>query len=113
MLQTIPPKPLNSSFYPKLLSNSKTRNELSHIASMHKCTKVEAEKVVDTFTASLIDAVGSGNEISLIGFGNFSVSEVAARTGINPKTKEPLQIPAYKQVKFKVGQKLKDACNPK
>lgn len=61
---------------------------------MHKCTKVEAEKVIDTFTASLIDAISKGNEISLTGFGNFSVSKVAAKTGRNPKTGEPMAIPA-------------------
>lgn len=86
---------------------------VKHIAEQHRCTQVEAEKTIDMFTSSVIDAIGKGNEVSLIGFGNFSVSEVAARAGINPKTKEPLQIPARRQVKFKVGQKLKDACNSK
>ena len=86
---------------------------VKHIAEQHRCTKTEAEKVIDMFTSSIIDAIGKGNEISLIGFGNFSVSKVAARTGRNPKTQEPMEIQAYNQVKFKVGQKLKDACNPK
>jgi DNA-binding protein HU-beta len=86
---------------------------VNHIASLHNCTKIEAEKVIDMFTSSVIDVIGKGHEISLIGFGNFSVSEVAARTGINPKTKEPIQIAKRKQVRFKVGQKLKDACNAK
>ena len=63
------------------------------------------------FTSSVIDALGSGNEVSLVGFGNFSVSNVAARPGRNPRTGEAIQIAAYKQPKFKVGQKLKDACN--
>jgi len=54
-----------------------------------------------------------GKEISLIGFGNFSISKVAARSGRNPKTQEPLQIPAYNQPKFKAGQKLKNAVNSK
>ncbi len=54
-----------------------------------------------------------GNEISLIGFGSFSVSKVAARAGRNPRTGEALEIAAYNQPKFKAGQKLKDAVNPK
>jgi DNA-binding protein HU-beta len=86
---------------------------ITHIADQHKCTKVEAEKVIDTFTSSVIDVVGQGKEISLIGFGNFTISKVAARNGCNPKTQEPLQIAAYNQPKFKVGQKLKDAVNKK
>ena len=86
---------------------------ITHIADQHKCTKVEAEKAIDTFTSSVIDAMGKGKKISLVGFGNFTVSKVAARTGRNPKTQEPLQIPANNQPKFKVGQKLKDAVNKK
>lgn len=57
--------------------------------------------------------MGQGKEISLIGFGNFSVSKVAARTGRNPRTGEALKIAAYNQPKFKVGQKLKNAVNQK
>jgi len=86
---------------------------ISHIAEQHQCTKLEAEKTIDMFISSVIDAIGKNNEISLIGFGNFSVSAVAARMGINPKTKESLQIAARKQVRFKVGQKLKNAVNSK
>ena len=84
---------------------------VNHISTLHNCTKVEAEKVIDMFTSSVIDVVAHGNEISLIGFGSFSISKVEARTGRNPKTQEPMEIPAYSQVRFKVGQKLKDACN--
>ena len=84
---------------------------ISYIASEHNCTKVEAEKTIDMFVSSVIDAIGQGNEISLVGFGNFSVSKVAARDGRNPRTGTALKIAAYNQPKFKVGQKLKDACN--
>lgn len=84
---------------------------IDHIASQHGCTKKEAEKAIDIFTSSVIEALGNGKEISLIGFGNFSVSRVEAREGRNPRTGESLNIAAYNQPKFKVGQKLKDACN--
>lgn len=86
---------------------------INHISEKYSCTKVEAEKTIDMFTSSVIDALRSGNEISLVGFGNFSVSKVAARVGRNPRTGETLQIKAYNQPKFKVGQKLKDAVNNK
>jgi nucleoid DNA-binding protein len=65
------------------------------------------------FTSSVIDAISKGNEISLIGFGSFSVQRVEARNGRNPKTGDALKIAAYNQPKFKVGQKLKDAVNEK
>jgi len=86
---------------------------ITHVADQHKCTKIEAEKVIDKFTSSVIDAIGQGKEISLLGFGNFTVSKVAARTGRNPRTGQELKIAAYNQPKFKVGQKLKDAVNKK
>jgi len=86
---------------------------IDHIANQHGCTKKEAEKAIDIFTSSVIDALGEGKEISLVGFGNFSVSKIAARSGRNPRTGESLNIAAYNQPKFKVGQKLKDAVNQK
>ena len=86
---------------------------VNYISEKHSCTKIEAEKVIDMFVSSVIDALGAGNEISLVGFGSFSVSKVVARTGRNPRTGESLKIAAYNQPKFKVGQKLKDAVNPK
>ncbi|MEM6338725.1 MAG: HU family DNA-binding protein [Pseudomonadota bacterium] len=86
-------------------------NFVSYIADKHNCTKAEAERVVDMFTSSVIGALGEGNDVSLVGFGSYSVSEVASRPGRNPRTGDPIQIKAYKQPRFKVGQKLKDACN--
>jgi len=86
---------------------------IDHIAGKHGCTKKEAEKAIDLFTSSVIDALGNGKEISLIGFGNFSVSKIEARKGRNPRTGAELKIAAYNQPKFKVGQKLKDAVNKK
>lgn len=82
-----------------------------YIATKHSVTQKEAGDIIEMFTSSIISALGAGNEIQLIGFGNFSVSEVAARAGRNPRTGDAIQIKAYKQPKFKVGQKLKDAVN--
>jgi len=84
---------------------------ITHISEQHSCTKIEAEKVIDMFVSSVTDALGKGEEISLIGFGNFSVSKIAARDGRNPRTGAALKIAAYNQPKFKAGQKLKDAVN--
>ncbi len=86
---------------------------ISLIADKHNCTKADAERAIDMFTSSVMTALSKGEEVSLVGFGNFSVNKVAAKTGRNPRTGEPLKIPAYNQPKLKVGQKLKDACNNK
>ena len=84
---------------------------INHIADEHSITKIEAEKVIDRFTSSIISALSKGKEISLMGFGSFSVSKVAARAGRNPRTGQTIQIAAYNQPRFKVGQKLKNAVN--
>ena len=86
---------------------------VKHIAQQHNCSQVEADKIIDMFTSSVIDAMGQGKEISLIGFGSFSVQKVEARNGRNPRTGDALKIAAYNQPRFKVGQKLKDAVNKK
>jgi len=86
---------------------------VAYMAQSNHCTKIEAKKAIDMFTSSVIGALGQGEEVSLVGFGNFSVSKVAARDGRNPRTGEPIKINAYNQPKFKVGQKLKDAVNNK
>jgi len=86
---------------------------ITYISEKHNTSKAEAEKVVNMFTSSIMKALGEGNEVSLIGFGNFSVSKVAARAGRNPQTGAVVQVPAYNQARFKGGQKLKDSVNNK
>jgi len=82
-----------------------------YISEKHSCTRKEARHIIDMFTSSVTSVLAEGKQISLIGFGNFSVSKIEARDGRNPRTGEPLKIPAYNQVKFKVGQKIKNSVN--
>ena len=84
---------------------------INYIRDKHTITKVEAEKIIDVFTSSVVSIIGEEKDISLQGFGKFSVSKVLAKNGRNPKTGESLIIAAYNQPKFKVGQKMKDAVN--
>ena len=84
---------------------------ITHIANQHDCTKVEAEKTIDMFISSVIDAMRQGNEISFVGFGKFYTTKIKARTGRNPRTGQPVKIPTKTLAKFSAGQKLKDACN--
>lgn len=57
----------------------------------------------------LLAALKGGDKVSLVGFGTFSVSERAERTGINPSTKQAITIPAKKVAKFKAGAELSEA----
>jgi DNA-binding protein HU-beta len=86
---------------------------VDYIAKQHNCTKVQAEKTIDMFTSSVIDAMAEGKEISLIGFGSFYASKIEAREGRNPRNGESINIAAHCQPKFKVGSKLKSAVNKK
>jgi DNA-binding protein HU-beta len=65
------------------------------------------DAVVDTITATL----KSGDSVSLVGFGVYSVKDRAARVGRNPQTGEPIQIKAAKIPAFKAGKALKDSVN--
>ena len=65
------------------------------------------EAVLDGITGSL----GSGNSVTLVGFGTFSVGHRAARDGRNPRTGETIRIKASNNAKFKAGKALKDALN--
>ena len=84
---------------------------ITYISNKHTITKIEAEKIIDMFTSSTIGALSEGNEVSLVGFGKFSISKIDESTGRNPQTGEAVQIKAYNQPRFKVGQKMKDAVN--
>lgn len=74
-------------------------------------TKKDAEKVVNATLDAMIEALAAGEKVTLTGFGSFEVHERAARTGINPQTKEPIEIAASKVPAFKAGKALKEALN--
>ena len=81
------------------------------VAQATDTSKAEAANAVDAVLDTITDALKSGDGVQLIGFGNFSVSDRAAREGRNPRTGETIQIAASKQPKFKAGKALKDAVN--
>lgn len=74
-------------------------------------TKKQAAEVFEAVFGFLGDTLASGDRVQIAGFGTFSVTERAARKGLNPKTKEPIDIPASKNVKFKSGKQLKESVN--
>ena len=74
-------------------------------------SKKEAAEVVELVFETLKDTLAEGEKIKISGFGNFVVRPKRARTGRNPQTGEPIQIPASKSVNFKAGRALRDAVN--
>lgn len=72
--------------------------------------KTQANAAVDAFAATICDALSNGDSVGLIGFGTFEAKNRPARTGRNPQTGEPLDIPAKTVPVFKAGKKLRDAA---
>jgi len=81
------------------------------VAEAAGLSKADANKAVDAVFDGITDALKKGDEVRLVGFGTFTVSERAASEGRNPRTGEPIQIAASKQPKFKPGKGLKDSLN--
>ena len=78
------------------------------IASHAKLTKVDAKKALEGYVVAISKALKKGDRVALVGFGSFSISKRAARTGRNPQTGKAIKIAAKKVVKFKAGKELSD-----
>ncbi len=81
------------------------------VAAAADISKAKAAQAVDGMTASVTKALSKGDQVTLVGFGTFSVRDRAARTGRNPRTGEEIKIAAAKIPAFKAGKALKDAVN--
>jgi DNA-binding protein HU-beta len=81
------------------------------IAASADLSKASAGRALDAVVDAVTGALKSGDSVSLVGFGTFSVKERAARSGRNPQTGATIQIAAAKVPSFKAGKALKDACN--
>ncbi len=73
--------------------------------------KGDVEKVLGSILETIKVSVAKDEDVQLIGFGSFTQVQRKERQGYNPRTKEPITIPASKSVKFKPGAALKDAVN--
>lgn len=79
---------------------------INAVAEKANLSKVQAKAALDATLNTITEALLKEDKVALIGFGTFSVAEKPARTGINPRTKEKIEIPARKAVKFKAGADL-------
>ncbi|MEM7081320.1 MAG: HU family DNA-binding protein [Pseudomonadota bacterium] len=81
------------------------------VAASADMGKSDATDAVNAVFDSIKSTLADGGSVSIAGFGSFVVRDRKARTGRNPKTGEPLHIPASKAAAFKAGKALKDAVN--
>ena len=88
------------------------KNELiAAVAADANLTKNDAGEAVEATLSNITKALKGGDEVRLIGFGTFTVSKRAASEGRDPRTGQPMKIPASKNARFKAGKALKDAVN--
>ena len=78
------------------------------VSEAAEVSKKDAEAVITATLDAISDALKEGEKVQLVGFGSFEVKKRAARVGRNPKTKEPIEIPASTVPVFKAGKVLKD-----
>ncbi len=87
-----------------------TKEELiAKMSATAGITKVAAGTALEAFTGAITTSLKKGQRVSLVNFGTFTVSKRRARTGRNPRTGEPLKIPAARVPKFSAGKELKAA----
>ena len=84
---------------------------IEKVAVAAELNKASATRAVEAVLESIAATLKNGEQVTLSGFGNFSVTTRAARPGRNPRTGESIAIPASKNPKFKAGKGLKDAVN--
>lgn len=88
------------------------RTELiAQVAEKSGLNKKEAEKAVTAVLDSIVEAVSNGEKVQIVGFGTFEQRERKERTGVNPRTKEKIEIPASKIPAFKPGRNFKELVN--
>jgi DNA-binding protein HU-beta len=84
---------------------------IAAVAEHANLSKADAGRVLDALTQTIESALKSGDTVTLVGFGTFSVKERSARIGRNPQTGQKISIAASKSPAFKPGKALKDAVN--
>jgi DNA-binding protein HU-beta len=80
---------------------------LEAIAGASDLSKADADRALNALLGAVQSAVADGDKVTLPGFGTFAPVERAARTGMNPQTREPIQIAASKSAKFTLGSDFK------
>ncbi len=81
---------------------------LQTLAARHQLPKDQASRAVDTVLEAIQTTLANGDRVELRGFGSFSVKRYPARSGRNPKTGAPVEVPERKRVVFKAGKELRE-----
>lgn len=90
----------------KRITKTDLVNQVAETAGLQK---KDAEKAVSAMLSAITNALKQGDKVALVGFCTFETRQREARKGLNPRTKEPIDIPAATVPAFKAGKALKDA----
>lgn len=82
------------------------------VADKTLTTKKQANAMLDAILGTIVDAVADGEKVTLVGFGSFESRDRVARDGRNPKTGEPMKIPATVVPAFSAGKEFRKAVKP-
>ncbi|MEH1997094.1 HU family DNA-binding protein [Nostoc sp.] len=82
------------------------------VAAKTNITKKQADEIISAFLSVVTEAVANGEKVTLIGFGSFERRDRSEREGRNPKTNEPMTIPATKVPAFSAGKQFKEKVAP-
>ncbi|MEH1830411.1 MAG: HU family DNA-binding protein [Nostoc sp.] len=82
------------------------------VAAKANITKKQADEVISAFLSVVTEAVANGEKVTLIGFGSFERRERSEREGRNPKTNEPMTIPATRVPAFSAGKQFREKVAP-
>lgn len=80
---------------------------IEKISTEAKCTKAQAETILNSAVENIKRAVKKGDDVKIVGFGTFTKAKRKARTGRNPQTGKPIKIPAAWAPKFRAGSEFK------
>ncbi len=93
-------------------NDSMNKQDLAaRVADVTGLARADALRAIDATLETITESLARGEEVRLVGFGNFVAGSRKATTGRNPRTGEPMDLAATVVPKFRVGRNLKDACN--
>ncbi len=84
---------------------------IAQVAEKTGISKKQSKEIVETVFDSMADALKAGDNVQIVGFGNFKVKERAARKGVSLQSKDKIVFPPCKVVSFKIGKTLRDTLN--
>ena len=91
-------------------SNTVGRSELTkRIAQQADISQKQAQAALEATLKTIRESLQGGNEVRMVGFGSFTVRQSAARKGVNPRDRKPIEVPAKERVRFFPGKELADA----